>query len=358
MGYGKTKMEIQIQNELQELLDILDKNEGIPIWPGSQFLPPSVINVLWTFTAGSRIERNDKRLLKFLSLLQKRSKAFDLSGGTLSQMPWLRFFAPEKTGYNLIRNLNKELYEFFMEIIEEHLDTYSDDKENDDLIYAYIKEMRLQEKNPDSTFTLLQLTMVILDIFIAGSTTTSTTIDLAFMITLMRPDVQEKCHKEIDAILGRGISPNYANRMSLPYVEAVLLEVQRFFHIAPLTGPRRTLRTCQLGGYTIPKNTTVLIGVISVQMDAEFWKDPETFRPERFLDENRNIIKTVNMLPFGAGRRRCLGDQLARACIFTFFVGILQKYKLQPCPAEPPSLDLLPGMTLSPKPYKINFQKR
>lgn len=351
-------METQIQSELQELQGLIESSNGEPLWPGKELLPPSVINILWTFTAGQRIDRQDPRLLRFLDLLQKRSKAFDLAGGVLSQMPWLRFIAPEKTGYSLICNLNAEFHDFFMEIVQEHLDTYTDEKSSDDLIYAFIFEMRAQERNAATNFTLTQLIMVILDIFIAGSQTTATTIDLALMITMMRPDLQEKIHEEILSVIGSKGQPNYVERSKMPFVEAFLLEVQRFFHIAPLSGPRRVLKTCTLGGYTIPKNTTVLIGLGSVHMDAEFWKDPEVFRPERFLDEYMQVLSVDRLTPFGAGRRKCLGDQLARECIFTFYVGILQQFKLKASQKDPASLNLLPGITLSAKPYKIIFEKR
>lgn len=173
VGYGKTKMETQIQSELKELVELIGKSGNEPIWPGKSVLPPSVINILWMFTTGRRIERDNPRLVNFLNLLQKRSKAFDMAGGTLSQMPWLRFVAPEKSGYALIKNLNEDFFSFFMEIIEEHLETYSDGKAGDDLIYAFIHEMKSQELNEKTTFTLTQLVMVILDIFIAGSQTTA-----------------------------------------------------------------------------------------------------------------------------------------------------------------------------------------
>lgn len=351
-------MEIQIQNELKELLDLIGKSDCKPLWPGKEILPPSVINILWTFTTGKRIERNNPRLIRFLDLLQKRSKAFDMSGGVLSQMPWLRFIAPEKSGYSLIRNLNSEFHSFFMEIIKEHLETYSEEKAGEDLIYAYIKEMKAQDTNSSTTFTLNQLIMIILDIFIAGSQTTSVTIDLALMITLIRPDLQEKCYQEIYNVLGAGGSPNYADRAKLPFVEALLFEVQRFFHIVPIAGPRRVLKTCEFAGYTIPKNTTVLIDLRSVHMDTDFWKDPDVFRPERFLDDNNQAKSNERLLPFGAGRRKCLGDQLARACIFSFYVGILQAFHLKTVEEELPSLKLLPGITLSPKPYKVIFERR
>lgn len=86
-GFGRQPMETQIQTELKELLEVIGDLNEKPEWPGA-FLAPSVINVLWTFTAGKRIPRTDKKLLKLLDLLQRRSKAFDLSGGVLSQMPW------------------------------------------------------------------------------------------------------------------------------------------------------------------------------------------------------------------------------------------------------------------------------
>jgi hypothetical protein len=88
VGYGRTEIqEIQIQNELKELIELIESYDNKPVWPGQDFLPPSVINILWTFTTGKRIDRNDPRLIRFLDLLQKRSKAFDMSGGILSQMP-------------------------------------------------------------------------------------------------------------------------------------------------------------------------------------------------------------------------------------------------------------------------------
>lgn len=358
IGYGKSKMEFEIQNALFELCDEIERMEGKSFWPGEDLLAQSVINILWTFTTGMKISRNDPRLLKFLNLLHKRSKLFDMSGGTLSQFPILRFLAPEKSGYTLIKNLNQEFYNFFMEIVNEHIETFSEDKSSDDLIYAFLSEMQLREKDQSSTFQLRQLVMIILDIFIAGSQTTSTTIDLALMMMIVRPDIKQKCVEEISANLKNGEDLNYANRFKFNYIQAFLLEVQRFFHIIPITGPRRVLKTCNLGGYEIPRNTTVLIGLKSVHMDEEFWKEPEVFKVERFLDENSNFIKSERVLSFGAGRRKCLGDQLAKACIFTFFVGIVQAFELKSDSKFPPSLDLLPGITLSPKKYKIIFSKR
>lgn len=179
------------------------------------------------------------------------------------------------------------------------------------------------------------------------------------MMMLIRQDIQNRCHKEIESVLaGNEFTVNYSEKSKMPYIEAVLLEVQRFFHIVPISGPRRALKATTLGGFDIPRNTTILIGLRTVHMDKSFWRDPEVFRPERFLDENNNIVNTERLIPFGLGKRRCLGDQLAKACIFTFFVGILQRFNLKKSENDPPCLKLLPGITLSPQPYKIVFERR
>ncbi|XP_065079379.1 probable cytochrome P450 305a1 [Ochlerotatus camptorhynchus] len=358
-GYGRQPMQVQIQNELNELTGIIRDLKGEPVWPG-QILPTSVINVLWTFTTGSRIQRDDPRLTRLLKLLQDRSKAFDMSGGVLSQLPWLRHVAPEWTGYNLLKRFNQELNEFFMITIKKHHQEYSEDKCSDDLIYAFIKEIKDRIDDPSSTFNDIQLTMIILDIFIAGSQTTSITIDLAFMILTMKIDIQRKIHEEIDTHMRQDELPQQNDRTSLPYTEAFLLEVQRFFHIVPISGPRRALTDCTLGGYRIPKNTTILMGLRTVHMDPEHWGDPENFRPERFLSPDNKIINTERLIPFGLGRRRCLGESLARACMFTFLVGILQKFSIHKADncSDEASLKLLPGITLSPKPYKVVFEPR
>lgn len=139
-----------IGEEIREVLKILDK-AGQEVKIGT-VLAPAVINILWAFTSGSRISRSDQHLDLLLQLLDKRAKAFDMSGGTLSQVPLLRFIAPERTGYNLIKNLNKQLSSLLRNTICQHLENWDEDKNNDDLIYSFITEMRKAEGN-ETTFT-------------------------------------------------------------------------------------------------------------------------------------------------------------------------------------------------------------
>lgn len=139
LGFGKNVMEHKIKEELKEILALIELN-GKKLHIG-RVVSQAVINVLWSMTSGKRIHNEDPRFNKLLDLFSRRTKAFDMSGGLLGQYPWLRFIAPEKTGYNLIKSLNEEIKEFFMETINEHNQTWTEDRD-DDLIYAFITEMR------------------------------------------------------------------------------------------------------------------------------------------------------------------------------------------------------------------------
>lgn len=148
LGFGKSKMETMVKDEFSVIKNILsEQTNKIRI---GRILTPSILNVLWTLTTGSRLLRDNPKLINLIELFNKRSKAFDMSGGTLSQMPWLRFFAPEKTGFNLLKKINSELKSLFMKVIEQHHNDWSENRD-DDLIYAYITEMRKEKKH--SSFT-------------------------------------------------------------------------------------------------------------------------------------------------------------------------------------------------------------
>lgn len=135
LGFGDRRMELLIKEELNDILQFIGNNKGaVRI---EKVIAPSVLNVLWTLTCGSRM----KTYASLLELFEERRKAFDISGGILAQYPWLRFVAPAKTGYNLILEFNRKLKAFVMEIIYDHYETWSEGRE-DDFIYSFISEMK------------------------------------------------------------------------------------------------------------------------------------------------------------------------------------------------------------------------
>lgn len=350
LGLGKEIMSNLVKYEVANLLKILPNNNTAI----KTLLAPCVINIFWSLTTGSRFDVNDCRIEKLIAILGARSKVFDLAGGIMNALPWLRFIAPKKIGYEMICKLNKELYTLFMETIEEHYKTYDEDND-EDLINMYIKEI----KKGNAHFTDEKLVIVLLDLFIAGSQTTSTTLDFALMMMILRPELQEKLQKQLDDAFDKNVPIDYSQKWRVPFAEAVILEVMRFFLITPIIGPRRTLENTVIDSYSIPKNTTVLINLQSLHHDKVYWKDPEVFRPDRFINEAGELINHDYIIPFGMGRRRCPGEVLARNCLYTFFAEIVRNFKITLHPnSQTPSLIPQPGIVLSPQPYLAQFTLR
>lgn len=111
VGFGKKTMERFILEELDDLLKFIQKSGWVK---REALFSPSILSVLWNLVAGKKLRREDPVFNKLIQLLLKRSSAFNIAGSALTNMAWLRFIAPEATGYNLILNLNNQLREFIM----------------------------------------------------------------------------------------------------------------------------------------------------------------------------------------------------------------------------------------------------
>ncbi|XP_052746654.1 probable cytochrome P450 305a1 isoform X2 [Bicyclus anynana] len=348
VGFGKTAMEAEIKKELQSILNYINEHKSKPINPKT-ILAMSVMNILWKFTAGERIK--EERLNFLLDLLSARSKAFSMAGGWLNQWPWVRFLLPELSGFTLIKQMNQQISDIIEETIAKHK---KKSITGDDFMYSFLEEMN--EKN-NKSYTEEQLKIICLDILIAGSQTTSNVLEFAILTVLRNKVIQDKIFDEISNILGNE-TPSWADSSRLVYTMAFLLEIQRYFTIVPLAGPRRLLEDVKMDGFLLPKDTTVLIAVGDVHFDPDIWDNPNKFIPERFIDDQGNIKNTEHMYPFGIGRRRCPGDALAKSFIFIVFVGLIQAYRVQCSNGVLPSEEPIIGLISSARPFTAEFVPR
>ncbi|XP_057462489.1 cytochrome P450 76T24-like [Actinidia eriantha] len=165
-----------------------------------------------------------------------------------------------------------------------------------------------EEHGPEE-FSRQDIIILLADLFIGGTDTTTTTMEWAMAELLRNPAIMAKAKQE----LAQTISPKSVLQeqhiTQLPYLEAVIKETMRLHPTAPLLLPHRAETDVEVCGYTIPKHTQVLVNFWSVAHDPAYWPDgPGQFVPERFVGSEVDFRgRDMRFIPFGAGRRMCPG---------------------------------------------------
>ena len=135
--------------------------------------------------------------------------------------------------------------------------------------------------------------------------TTSTTLDWLLAYMAQYPSVQKKLQEEIDEIIGDSRRPSLADRPLMPYADAVMHELLRSSSIFSLGVFHKAMKDVNFHGYRIPKDAMIFANLYGLHHDPKVYKNPEIFRPERFLGVEGKILKSEAFLPFSVGKRGC-----------------------------------------------------
>lgn len=150
------------------------------------------------------------------------------------------------------------------------------------------------------------------DLFVAGTDTTSNTLEWAMAESLKNPEIMKKAKAELEEVIGKGKVLDEADIQRLPYLRCMVKETLRIHPPVPFLIPRRVDQDVEVCGYTVPKNSQVFVNAWAIGRDPETWPNPLEFRPERFFDSEVDMKgRDFELIPFGAGRRICPGLPLA-----------------------------------------------
>jgi cytochrome P450 len=231
----------------------------------------------------------------------------------------------------------------------------------DSLVYRMIEE-RKSENSSNSRADLLSLLMGAMDedgsrmtqkqlhdeamtLFIAGHETTAQMLAWTWYALGDHPRAEARLHAELDEVLG-GRPPDAADFVRLPYLQAVTSEILRLYPPAYITA-REVIEPCQIGEYEFLPGTTILFSQWVAHRDRRYFDDPDTFRPEHWIEGLANRLPAGAYYPFGDGPRRCIGQGFALLEAGIVIATLAQRFQFRLVPGHPVVAE--PLVTLRPR---------
>ncbi|XP_068940946.1 cytochrome P450 2W1 [Petaurus breviceps papuanus] len=349
LGMGKKMMVKKILEEFSCLAELIDSFKGNPFKLKLVNMAPTNVTFLLLF--GDRFDYQDPT---FVTLLRLIDEVMVLLGSPFLHLfnfyPFLGWFLkPHKTILVKIEEVRVILRNYMAGSRQQVPGGY---------VTSYIDAlMQKQSEEPqvETYFSDANIVASILDLVMAGTETTSTSLQWAVLLMAKYPEVQAKVQEELDRVLQASRLPEYEDQKALPYTNAVIHEIQRFIALLPHVPHSMSVDT-HFRGYFIPKGTPVIPLLTSVLLDKTQWETPNEFNPSHFLDADGNFVKKAAFLPFSIGRRVCIGESLAKMEMFLFFVTLLQRFTFHPPPGiKAADLDITPEatFTMRPQPHSV-----
>lgn len=310
----------------------------------------SVANVICGMCFGRRYDHNNQELLNLVNLSDEFGQVV-ASGNPADFIPILQYLP--STSMKKFMSINDRFNTFVQKIVSEHYTTFDKDNIRDitDSLIDHCEDRKLDE-NSNVQMSDEKVVGIVNDLFGAGFDTISTALSWSVMYLVAYPEIQERLYQEMKESVGLDRTPCLSDKPKLPFLEAFILEIFRHSSFLPFTIPHCSSKDTSLNGYFIPKDTCVFINQWQINHDPELWKDPSSFNPDRFLNTDGtelNKLEGEKMMVFGLGKRRCIGEVIARNEVFLFLAILVQNLRFHAKPGEP--LDMTPeyGLTMKHK---------
>ena len=213
----------------------------------------------------------------------------------------------------------------------------------DDLLQMLL-EARDEESGQGMTDRQLRDELVTL--FLAGHETTSISLTWTFHLLAQNPAAEAKLHAEVDAVLGENAAPSFDDLERLPYARMVAEESMRLYPPAYVFS-RRAAGEDQLGPWRIPAGAHIIISPYALHRRADYWTDPDAFKPERFAPGAPSDRPKHAYLPFGGGPRICIGNSFAMMEHAIVLAAAVRRWRLESIPNHEVRTE--PRITLRPR---------
>ena len=295
---------------------------------------------------------------EFIQLFEASGKfpEFVGPGNPIDVLPWLRFLLREKV--NKFKIFIKTHHAFWQRQAQEHIKSM-DMNHLGDVTDMFLAENLLNQV-ADKTIDIQEGKELYTLIDLLGAALDTTAITLKWVILFMAafPKIQAHIQQEIDEVVLNERSVNIYDKTKLHYTQAALLEIMRISSVVPLALPHSARIDATINGYDIDKDTVVIVNLHSMNYDDSVWENSEDFKPERHLDTNNMFMGHSPVVVFGLGRRRCIGEYLAKDELFLYSTLLLQRLSFDKPENTVLDLEPLEMLTNNPKPFHVIVKER
>ncbi|KAJ8650121.1 hypothetical protein MRB53_003144 [Persea americana] len=313
------------RRKVQELLDHMrEKSQtGQPVEIGEAAFATSLNLLSNTVFSVDLVGLNSKSAQEFSSLVWGFMEEI---GGTnvVDYFTFLSPFDPQRRRRRMTAHL-KRLFSIFDEMIDKRLQDRRSGSDDSGTRNDFLDT--LLDHTHSGGLTRHHVKCLLTDIFTAGSETMASTTEWAMAELLNTPKVMAKARAELIESTIKGKSIEESDVSGLPYLQAVVKETFRLHPPGPLLIPHKAESDVEIGGFTIPKDSKVIVNVWAIGRDPDLWVDPTSFMPERFLGSNMDYKgQDFELIPFGSGRRICPGLPLASLMVHLMLASLLRSF--------------------------------
>ncbi|XP_058169927.1 cytochrome P450 306a1 [Anopheles ziemanni] len=361
-GPTRSDLEQKIIDGINELTQDIDASIKIE----SGFNPSPAIhhvlgNLMNNLIFGLSYEKTNSTWQYLQHLQEEGVKHIGISMA-VNFLPILRYLPSTRRIIDFLLSGKSKTHKIYDEIIANARNQVETESYNSCILTSFLKESAKRQNvdRADAAFCSdKQLRHLMADLFGAGVDTTFTTIRWALLYIALHPNVQERLREELQQRLPPHQTPTLDDVEFLPYLCATIAEVQRIRTVVPVGIPHGTTKEITIAGFRIPSNTMIMPLIWAVHMDPTVFAEPDTFKPERFLDIEGRFVTSSNFLPFQVGKRMCPGDELARNILYLYISHIVLRYSFEIPREDISSIDLSGecGITLTPPHYKFALKE-
>lgn len=247
-------------------------------------------------------------------------------------IPSMKVFDPQGLKRR-VSKVVKKFDEFFERLIDERLEERKKGvkiNENGrlDMLDVFLNYKSEKKDDELKEFSRVDIKGMLSDMFVAGTDTSSSTVEWGMTEILKKPEVYKKVMAELDQVVGKNRFVEESDIPKLTYFHAAVKEVFRLHPGVPLLIPRRTQEECDVCGYHVPKHAIVFVNVWGMARDPKVWPEPYEFRPERFIGNGLDVKgQDFELLPFGTGRRSCVGMPLGHRMVHYSLASLLHAFE-------------------------------